>query len=505
MIHNFKQSGPDSLHGRMGLRNPERGFRTEMYFSCIPGEIAGTCSCHSKKMKLDGRSEKPVFQNVEIPGVPHLIRGNRLDAVEFSHRQWQDELDTLAYDGVTIMQSYCFLMKYSDGRRIPQEKLDDIETFFRKVRESGIKCLLRFAYELSPNLQGPTAETTLNHIAQLKPLLQKYADVIYVLQCGFVGKFGEWHNSFHYLQNDSGFRKELLATVLDSLPPERKTMLRYPILKQELFGMDPLSEQDAFTDLPQARIGHFNDGFLAGPTHGGTFNRLGSPAIEKDFAYLEQESRYLPQDGELFWRDVCGAALPHDAAELFAKWHYDTFGMVHGNVLFEGEDHYSIDIWKRVPVDPMFLIAKKLSWTEAYFRDERGDHVWRSYYEYIRDHLGYRIELQSFEYEIADDRLTGKIRLINRGFSAPVNPRKVYFILGNTPIELKTDIQKWYSGEEQNLHFDLPLPAPGEYKTGLWLPDAFEILRDREEYAIRCANPLKFRNGINEFGITISI
>ena len=503
MIHNFKQSGPDSIHGRMGLRNPERGFRTEMYFSNIPGEIAGTCSAHSKQLKLDGRSEQPVFQNVEVPGVPHLIRGNRLDAVEFSHRQWRDELDFLAYDGITVMQSYCFLMKYADGRNLPREKLDDIETFFLKVRESGAKCLLRFAYELSPTLHGPTAETILKHLSQLKPLLRKYVDVIYVLQCGFVGKFGEWHNSFHSLQNDPGFRKELFKTVLEVLPPERKTMIRYPLYKQDMFGTEPLTEKEAFTDLPQARIGHFNDGFLAGPAHGGTFNGIKDYDAVK--AYLAEEGRFLPMDGELFWRDCAGMALPMDAAYWLANWHYDTFSMVHGNHLFEGVDGYSIDVWKRVPVDPMYLIAKKLPWNEAYFRDERGDHVWRSYYEYIRDHLGYRIELQSFEYEIADGRLSGTLRLINRGFSAPVNPRPVYFMLGGTAIELETDIRKWYSGEEQTLSFEIPVPAAGEYETGLWLPDGSEILQNREEYSIRCANPLNFRNGINEFGIRISI
>ena len=137
----------------------------------------------------------PVFQNIDVPGVPHLIRGNRLDGIEFSHSQWQDEIDFLAYDGVTIMQSYCFLNRYDDGRDLPQSKLDDIEAFFAKVRMAGIKLLLRFAYELSPTLTGPSAETTLKHIRQLTPLLQRNKDVIYVLQCGFVGKFGEWHHS----------------------------------------------------------------------------------------------------------------------------------------------------------------------------------------------------------------------------------------------------------------------------------------------------------------------
>lgn len=70
---------PDDLHGRTGLRNPERGLRNEIYFSTIPGEIAGVCSCMNKQMKLDGRPEVPVYQNADIPDVPHLIRGNRLE------------------------------------------------------------------------------------------------------------------------------------------------------------------------------------------------------------------------------------------------------------------------------------------------------------------------------------------------------------------------------------------------------------------------------------------
>ena len=86
-----------------------------------------------------------------------------------------------------------------------------------------------------------------------------------------------------------------------------------------------------------------------------------------------------------------------------------------------------------------------------------------------------------------------------------MNPRPVHFMLGGTAIELETDIRKWYSGKEQILRFEIPVPAAGEYETGLWLPDGSEILRNREEYSIRCANPLNFRNGINEFGIKISI
>lgn len=518
MIKQFRGIRPDDPHGRRALRNPERGFRTEMYFSMIPGEIAGTCSCHSKRNKLDGRSESPVYQNVDIPGVPHLIRGNRLDAIEFSHGQWQDELDFFAYDGVTIMQSYCFLMKYDDGRPIPQQKLDDIETFLQKLRLNGVKTLLRFAYELSPKLTGPTAETTLNHLQQLKPILRKYKDVIYVLQCGFTGTFGEWHNSFHSLHRDVPFRRELMSAVLEALPDDRRTMMRYPILKMQLYGTEPLKPERAFTMDPEARIGHFNDGFLANPpSHGGTFKRHDSILpYEEEMKYVEAESRFLPIDGELFWYDVGGLVLPQEATKLLNRWNYDTFGFVHGNQLFEGGTVvHSIDAWKRVPIDPMFIIDQKLPLDRDYFTDYRGEHVWRSYYEYIRDHLGYRLQLTSAdipETAVRNAPFKADFNLINRGFSSPVNKRPVQLVLKNNDgthsLPIHVDIQRWYGNETQSFTLETTLPEsvkPGIYQVGLAFPDAAETLADNPEYAIHLANDLVFKDGVNWLDMTTTV
>ena len=59
---------------------------------------------------------------------------------------------------------------------------------------------------------------------------------------------------------------------------------------------------------------------MAGPNHGGTFSR-GDSLVPKEaeMAYLEQESNFLPMDGELFWRDLSGMALPADAAVNFSR------------------------------------------------------------------------------------------------------------------------------------------------------------------------------------------
>ncbi len=196
-----------------------------------------------------------------------------------------------------------------------------------------------------------------------------------------------------------------------------------------------------------------------------------------------------------------GAALPDASVLELVRCHYDTLSFVHGNSAFEGAaTNYSIDVWKHVPVDPMFLIDQNLSMSDGYFESETGKHIWRSYYEYIRDHLGYRIELQSAELRRENGRLKGEIRLVNRGFSAPVNPRKVYLRLNEHAIALDCEIRKWYSGAEQVLKIDAELPVSGKCRAGLWFPDAAPVLHDIPEYAVRCANALDFEDGVNWFG-----
>lgn len=512
MKKSFRGIRPDDIHGRMGLRNPERGFRNEIYFSEIPGELAGTCSCHIKQNKLDGRPTAPYYENAEIPGVPHLIRGNRLDAVEFSHGLWQDEVDYFAYDGLCVMQSYCFLLTYHE-RKLTQEKLDDIENFFLKLRRAKVKALLRFAYELVTYPTGATKERILEHLAQLAPLIRKYKDVIYVLQCGFIGRYGEFHSSFHNLDLDIKFHGELYEEVLKVLPSDRKTMVRYPQLKTNVYGLEALTENEAFSGISKARIGHFNDGFMAGETHGGTFYpRTGGPCPEDKefwFSYLDQESRFVPMDGELFWRDLLGMALPTKTVLNLRRWHYDTLGFVHSHSAFEGANTtYSFDVWKRIPIDPMFIKQENLPMSDSYFENEHGKYVPRSYYEYIRDHLGYRIELQDADISLCGKTVTAKIRLINRGFSAPVNPRPVQLKLNGKhnsyTFVFDTDVRKWYAAEEQVLTLKAELdhlPEDSSFEAALALPDAGEAIADMPEFAIRCANDLEFKNGANVLGI----
>ena len=82
---------------------------------------------------------------------------------------------------------------------------------------------------------------------------------------------------------------------------------------------------------PRARIGHFNDGFLASESHGGTFGR-GDSLVPAD----AEKTIWLKKGVSCLWTAscsgvICAAYLPTEAVEHGARWHYDTFGFVHGH------------------------------------------------------------------------------------------------------------------------------------------------------------------------------
>lgn len=163
---------------------------------------------------------------------------------------------------------------------------------------------------------------------------------------------------------------------------------------------------------------------------------------------------------------------------------------------------------KTEALEPAFLKRNHLPVADAYFEDADGQYVSRTMFEYIRDHLGYRLELQDSSHPtnaIAGDGFKTTAKVINCGFAAPVNPRPVYLVLVDqdnlhTIAEAKTDVRTWYPcdpdrrnilGPPYALHFgtrSFPKVSPGRYKLGIWMPDNRRSLQNDARYAIRVAN-----------------
>ena len=355
---------------------------------------------------------------------------------------------------------------------ISEDYLNFIRTNLAVFRQGGAKCILRFGYsnyikDLShPEADAPfdtTEEQVLRHIAQLKPILQEYSDIIYVLQAGFIGCWGEWHYTTNFNQHaqtaeDLLPRKRVVDALLDALPADRQVELRAPMFKMKMYNFalaDTLTLAQSHQHTTKARLGGHNDCFLVDATDQGTFS---GPS---DREYWKAETRYTIMGGETCGLDRTFCACGNARANM-SKQHFSYLNMsFHKSVL---------SYWKT-----------------------------NDCYNEFKQRLGYRLALTDGWFT-KDARAGAPFRLVlkikNEGFASVMNPRDAEFVLssaaGNVvatwPVE--SDPRYWMPGEVTTLDqtFDLPEGLSGEYTLSLNLPDPAETLRANPLFSIQLAN-----------------
>lgn len=379
--------------------------------------------------------------------------------------------------------------------------LASLQKDFDAVREAGLKVVLRFSYidrtrkgncpdkEICPPYGDAPKNIVLQHIGQLKPLFKKNADVIAVLQQGFIGIWGENHYTDYFGDasgNDLGFvpdsswndRNDVLKSLLDALPKDRMVQVRTPQMRQRfLYGArapittKPSAATAPFDHSDHSRVAFHNDCFLASKDDYGTFSDYGNSTkvrMEGNTVlrrYFIEESKYLAVGGETcddsFSPQNDCAPLGH-AIKAMADMHYSFLNVNYNNLVNND--------WE----------------TQGCMLE-------------IKRNLGYRFILQEStisESAKAGDTLSLKLRLQNEGFATPYNPRPVKLVLrnkatGNThQLAINTNIQKWYTGQV-HLTDQIALPKNlqrGNYELLLNIPDGYQSLQNRPEYSIRLAN-----------------
>ncbi|MFN8207581.1 MAG: DUF4832 domain-containing protein [Bacteroidales bacterium] len=369
--------------------------------------------------------------------------------------------------GISVLFRYFYLENFS-ATEISGAYLAGMEEDFNTLRKAGMKAVIRFAYSESmvkPYGDAPI-EIALRHIEQLKPLLQKHADVILVLQAGFIGAWGEWYYTSNYALSPGVIfpehwakRKALVDALLEALPEDRMVQLRTPGYKYKLLDGDtvPLQADQAYTSLPKARLAHHNDCFVASTDDYGTYDN-----IPKEKYYLERDSKYLMVGGETCNTCTPCSDCPNALAEM-ARFHWTTLNIDYHPGVLSG--------WR----------------TQGCF-------------ETVVNKLGYRYHLIEGSFQQAakpGGAFSLDLRLINTGFSNPVNPRKVELVLRNTSsgeefmVDLEDDPRFWPLNDTIHLHKEFGLPqaiGAGQYRLFLSMPDPEFSLYRRPEYAIRFAN-----------------
>ncbi|MEM9493935.1 MAG: DUF4832 domain-containing protein, partial [Myxococcota bacterium] len=317
------------------------------------------------------------------------------------------------------------------------------------------KVVLRFSYYGDDSLDDAPLSVILTHIVQLTPIIIANSDIIVTMQAGFLGQWGEWHGSAYNTIEDETVTGQVLDGLLTALPEDRTVQVRKPTFKTSDYN-DYLSETEAFAHTDEARIGHHNDCFLASDDDYGTYP---ASEVEEWKRYLAEDSKFVPIGGETCMESeysTCDNAI----VEL------EKLGYSYLNA-----------VWYPGVLD---------SWEEDGCKED------------IARLLGYRFGLNQVQMSSAvapGGVLRLEMVIGNDGYTALFNERPVYVVLERNGVRfdglLSVDPRWWDGGTTTQLSLELRVPATaeaGDWRVGLWFPDASDSLSDDPNFAIQLAN-----------------
>lgn len=360
-----------------------------------------------------------------------------------------------------------FHMKDYVSTAIADDYLQVMRLKFESLRAGGAKCILRYCYSNGFSEKDKpwdaTLEQALAHIAQVKPLIQEFSDVIMVVQAGFIGSWGEWYYTENYKDNAS--RKQIVDALLDAVPSDRQIQLRTPEYKMTLYGFgiaDTLTCVTAHQNTIKARLGGHNDCYLASANDQGTF------IYANDRAYWAAESPYVFMGGETCAvSDYCHCE-PYKAITN-SRGALADLAMHHYTYLNIGYNTSVLSRWRK----------------EGCFKE-------------IERRLGYRYVLDKGYFTKspkAGEPFRVVLKLHNEGFAPAINPRDAELVLTDASGSvvkawpLESDPRYWMPGKtvlDQTIL--LPDGISGEVQLHLNLPDPCATLHEDPRYSIRFAN-----------------
>lgn len=470
--------------------NPDRGFRTEMVLyieeSVDADDDPRTAYVH--------QSEKEIREDLEF-----------VFNIYFKKNVTPDDKLFLAYIYIT------------DFRDDPISKAEPVlRIFFEMCRERKVKSMLRFCYnndyainftlslanKVKLASQCANQETILRHINELAPYIAEYSDTIHTISSGFIGFVGEW--AYHYQYPEVDYPTVLKAIVEKLCVPNGLYFsARMPEYKAQVG--DDYKYKDYISYNNDAMYGEqTNEGWNSANYQMGQSNGW--------WEYVTKVAAYTPQDGEMYTNDVLVnwniwpkgwdviKECAHHRHTSMSNWHGYIEALRRDNIIQKWIDN------ERVTTTELHRL--KILYDPSWFLDENGNNVKRNPYEFLKDHLGYRLSL--YQGHVKGDIKKGstvdfEITLKNYGFAAPYMLQSGFAILDENYnvvySEKAGEPSTWYSHAPDNSNTGTPLSHT--VKTKLKLPDksgkyyvSFYLKNTMNDYA-RLANKMSFKNGQN--------
>nr|WP_296064834.1 DUF4874 domain-containing protein [uncultured Mediterraneibacter sp.] len=439
------------------LSNPDRGLRMETYMDVATG--------------------KSVFEYADEDAIAQL----------------NDQISLYKSDDPRLVQVYFYLTGYKE-KALDETAFSNMEKYFEELRKNDLKAVLRFAYisdDSNPVSQEPTTAQIEQHMQQLSSFITNHKDQIHVFQMGLVGAWGEWDSGARsrMAQDDPNCEKKIIYAVLNNIPDDMYVQVRYLNIKN-----NNIDKQDTKN---WNRVGYHDD-FLIGNLHG--WNTAGSNPQSEGWQQMTEESKNLLVDGEMIWgsaneyykNNIGGTVIDSvKMAKRLKEHHFTSLSMTH-NYKEKGQTNYSMTHWQHEYINQKTLEKNSLPYAPGWFKDENGNNISRTMFEYIRDYLGYYLVLENAEATVEQESVDLNLTLKNYGFAAPLALKDVDIVLldsdGNEvcreklcdPSDLQPEqevtIEKTLVKPDANRAYRLALSIRSEDGTGVRLGNDMEMM-----------------------------
>lgn len=379
---------------------------------------------------------------------------------------------------------YISFTEYGKMDAIPDRALEILDMVFNHCRTKKTKVLFRCAYNTKhgawkhdPEYKAycedhcADEETMIKHIKQLAPFISKNADVVHKMSSGFIGN-GEMVYSFQYPEVD--FENVIKAIVEEiCVPNNLQFSVRMPEYKINLETEDP--------DYRYLNIIGFNNDAVFGEQkrygmhsgcwqydHNGTAKEANCNHTEADhkpndwWNYVIKQAAYTSQSGELFVNShffpnyvptgmEVILQMAHHRFTTLSQWH--TIGEASASNGTNTADTNVMIRWiEREYVTPEILEENGILYDPAWFFDANGSELSRNPYEFIRDHLGYKLvaEKSNLKGELGKEcKVNVDMTFKNYGFAAAFMLESGFAVLDenyNFVSSVKAgEPDKWYN------------------------------------------------------------
>lgn len=360
------------------------------------------------------------------------------------------DLDTvIEKDGDTKLVLIEINLNYYSDSEISDIGLMQLETVLSKWSETGKQLILRFVYDWdgkNEETEPQNINTVITHMNQVAPVVNKYADYVYILQGIFIGNYGEMNNSKH--MSDSNVQKlcNKLASVID---PSIFLAVRTPYhWKKATKYNDVPSSFPAFGEALISRLGLYNDGMLGSDTDLGTYssNDKSLNTREKALDFQKRLCNFVPSGGEV--------VIDNEYNDLENAIH--DLNIMHVSYLNGSYDSNVLDKWRNTE----YRGTDCFSGTDGY--------------TYIKEHLGYRYEIRSSNIEfntLFDSTALFSCILENVGFGSCLKELSASVIIKSDEndfteeIPIYQDLRTLKSGGNMRLVTSIPVR---DYKSGTY-------------------------------------